>query len=67
MESKSETIKQLRTSFEKPIVTEVEKFEVFYPAEEHHQSYYKKHPHQPYCMMVIAPKVHKIKKKYGLS
>ena len=30
--------------FKKPIVTEIIKFEKFYPAEEYHQDYYKKNP-----------------------
>ena len=30
--------------FDKPIVTEIKEFTTFYPAEEYHQDYYKKHP-----------------------
>jgi peptide-methionine (S)-S-oxide reductase len=47
-----------------PIVTEVKPFEAFYPAEEYHQRYFERHPNQPYCRMIIAPKVAKFRKKY---
>jgi peptide-methionine (S)-S-oxide reductase len=47
-----------------PIVTEVTPLDIFYPAEDYHQEYYARNPHQGYCMMVIAPKVGKFRKKY---
>lgn len=47
-----------------PIVTEVNAFEAFYPAEEYHQRYFEQHPNQPYCRAIIAPKVAKFRKKY---
>jgi peptide-methionine (S)-S-oxide reductase len=47
-----------------PIVTEVKPFEAFYEAEEYHQEYYRNNPQQPYCQIVIAPKVAKFRKKY---
>jgi peptide-methionine (S)-S-oxide reductase len=39
-------------------------FEVFYPAEDYHQEYYRTNPYQPYCQAVIAPKVAKFRKHY---
>jgi peptide-methionine (S)-S-oxide reductase len=48
-----------------PIVTEVTAFDVFYKAEDYHQDYYALHGTQPYCQMVIRPKVDKFKKKFG--
>jgi peptide-methionine (S)-S-oxide reductase len=45
------------------ITTEVKKLESFYPAEDYHQNYYNKHPDQPYCAIVIAPKLEKFLKK----
>lgn len=48
----------------KPIVTEVTPFETFYRAEDYHQNYYKDNPYQPYCQMVVKPKVAKFRKKY---
>jgi peptide-methionine (S)-S-oxide reductase len=47
-----------------PIVTEVEPLEVFYPAEEAHVAYYRRHPYQPYCQLVIEPKLAKLRKHY---
>ncbi len=42
-----------------PVVTEISKFDKFYPAEDYHQNYYKNNPNKPYCSYVIAPKVEK--------
>ena len=47
-----------------PIVTEVTRFEVFYPAEDYHQEYFVHNPNQGYCRVVIAPKVAKFRKLY---
>jgi peptide-methionine (S)-S-oxide reductase len=44
----------------KPIVTAVEQLKVFYNAETYHKDYYKKHPKEPYCQAVIAPKITKL-------
>lgn len=49
--------------FGSPIVTTVEPFTAFYPAEEYHRDYYRKHPMLPYCIAVISPKVAKLRKK----
>ncbi|WP_240324934.1 peptide-methionine (S)-S-oxide reductase MsrA [Lutibacter oceani] len=50
--------------FNKPIVTEVTEFDVFYKAEEYHQNYYNNNKTQGYCMAVINPKLEKFIKKY---
>jgi peptide-methionine (S)-S-oxide reductase len=47
-----------------PIVTELTPFSEFYPAEDYHQEYFSKNPYQPYCQVVIAPKVAKFRKKH---
>lgn len=47
-----------------PIVTEIRAFTTFYRAEEYHQGYYKRNPEQPYCRIVIEPKVAKLRKQY---
>lgn len=47
-----------------PIVTEVAALDSFYRAEDYHQNYYNQNGRQPYCQMVIAPKVAKFRKKY---
>ncbi len=48
--------------WDKPIVTEITKFEKFYPAENYHQEYYDNNPNQGYCVYVITPKVEKLEK-----
>jgi len=47
-----------------PIVTQIEPFKVFYKAEAYHLEYFKNNPRQPYCQMVIAPKVRKFREHY---
>jgi peptide-methionine (S)-S-oxide reductase len=44
-----------------PIVTEIVKAPVFYPAEEGHQDYYRLNPNAGYCSFVIRPKLEKVK------
>ncbi|MDX1420824.1 MAG: peptide-methionine (S)-S-oxide reductase MsrA [Rubricoccaceae bacterium] len=50
--------------FDQPIVTEVAPLEAFYPAEAHHQDYYRRNPQAPYCQAVIAPKVAKLRARF---
>ncbi|MGA3109665.1 MAG: peptide-methionine (S)-S-oxide reductase MsrA [Candidatus Bathyarchaeia archaeon] len=47
-----------------PIVTQIEPFKAFYRAEDYHMDYFKNNPRQPYCQMVIAPKVRKFREHY---
>jgi peptide-methionine (S)-S-oxide reductase len=47
-----------------PIVTQIEPFEAFYEAEDYHKDYFKRHPEQSYCRLVIAPKIAKLQKLY---
>lgn len=47
-----------------PIVTEVTKFEVFYPAENYHQDYFERNGSQPYCRFIIQPKMDKFRKTF---
>jgi len=47
-----------------PIVTQVEPLKTFYRAETYHKDYYKKHPNQPYCQQVIAPKLVKLQQRF---
>lgn len=51
--------------FDAPIVTEVAPLTVFTPAESYHQGYYDRNRSQPYCRVVIAPKVSKLRKLYA--
>ena len=47
-----------------PIVTEVAPLEVFYPAEEYHDRYFERNGEQPYCQVVIAPKIAKFRERF---
>jgi len=47
-----------------PIVTEVVPLDVFYPAEDYHNQYYRRNSYQPYCQVVVAPKVAKARQKF---
>ena len=49
--------------FSRPIVTEIVPLKAFYKAEGYHQDYYRSNPDQPYCRLVIQPKVEKFEKK----
>ncbi len=52
-------------AFDKPIVTEIKPFSVFYPAEDYHQQYFENNENaNPYCSIVIRPKVDKFKKVF---
>ena len=47
-----------------PLVTEIADAAPFYEAERHHQEYFAQNPGQPYCMVVVAPKVAKFRKHF---
>ena len=51
-------------AYDKPIVTEITAFQKFFPAEDYHQNYYNTHGSQPYCYLVIRPKVEKFEKVF---
>jgi peptide-methionine (S)-S-oxide reductase len=51
--------------FSGKIVTEVADAAPFYPAETYHQDYFERNGNQPYCMMVVAPKVAKFRKSFS--
>lgn len=51
--------------FGAPIVTELRPLDRFYPAESHHQNYYRQHSTQPYCTFVISPKLAKFRQKFA--
>lgn len=53
-------------AFDNAIVTEIKPFSVFYAAENYHQNYFNQNEGQnPYCSIVIRPKVDKFKKVFG--
>lgn len=51
--------------FSKPITTTIEPFEAFYPAEDEHKNFYERNPNQPYCQIVIDPKIAKFRKHFA--
>jgi peptide-methionine (S)-S-oxide reductase len=50
--------------FQNPIVTELSMAVPFYKAEDYHQNYFKNNPSQPYCQVVINPKLRKFRKEF---
>lgn len=52
-------------SWPRPIVTELSPFQSFYPAEGYHQEYFQNNPGQPYCQIVIEPKIAKFRKQFA--
>jgi len=53
------------TAYDDPIVTEIKNADIFYPAEDRHQNYYKKYPFYGYCKTVISPKISKLRKEFA--
>lgn len=47
-----------------PIVTQITPAVTFYPAEDYHQEYFARNPHQGYCRAVVAPKVAKFRQQF---
>jgi len=50
--------------WDNPIVTKIEPFKAFYKAEDYHKDYFKRHPEQAYCRLIIAPKIKKLQTLY---
>lgn len=50
--------------WKKAVVTEVVELAEFYPAEEYHHNYFQQNSRQPYCQVVISPKLSKFRKQY---
>lgn len=48
----------------RPIVTEIEAFRRFWPAEDYHRNYYANNPSNAYCRVVITPKIEKFRKVF---
>lgn len=53
------------SKFSGRIVTRIEPFNRFYPAEGYHQDYYAANPHNSYCSIVIEPKIRKLLRDFG--
>ena len=63
----SQVIRQLDESgaWDNPIVTELSPLDIFYPAEEYHQDYFRSNPGQGYCAAVVRPKVEKFRQTFS--
>lgn len=59
-----EVIDGERENWDNPIVTQVTLLEKFYPAEDYHQDYFNNNRDNPYCQVVINPKLAKFKKDF---
>ncbi|HEY0965369.1 MAG TPA: peptide-methionine (S)-S-oxide reductase MsrA [Candidatus Saccharimonadales bacterium] len=57
-------IERAQSHWDDPIVTELTSLEKFYPAEPEHQDYFTNNPANPYCSVVIDPKIVKARKEY---
>ena len=53
------------SEFGAPVVTEVKPLSKFYEAENYHKNYFAKNPGNPYCTVVINPKLEKVQKRFG--
>jgi peptide-methionine (S)-S-oxide reductase len=51
-------------TWDRPLVTELVPYTEFFAAEEYHQNYFRDNPRQPYCQVVVAPKVAKARAKF---
>lgn len=62
-----EFIKEINDSNEHgaPVVTELEPLKEFYEAENYHKDYFATHPDNPYCEVIINPKLEKVQKKFA--
>ena len=57
-------IQEQQSEYKDPIVTQLEPYTKFYKAEDYHQNYYENNRRQPYCRMVIDPKMQKFYETY---
>ena len=48
-----------------PIVTQIERLDAFHPAESYHDDYFRRNPSQPYCSVVIGPKVARFRQRFA--
>jgi peptide-methionine (S)-S-oxide reductase len=58
-----QSMERAQPGFKSPIVTEIVPLEKFYPAEDHHQNFYRENPMHPYNQAVIRPKLQKLDAK----
>jgi methionine-S-sulfoxide reductase len=63
----TEAIKKLESEdiWDNPIVTTIEPYSAFFPAEDYHIKYYERNRKQPYCKLVIDPKIIKLQERFS--
>lgn len=72
-EEQKESVEKMKTQLDasgewkNPIVTEITPFSKFFPAEDYHNNYYRMNQSQPYCRLVISPKLDKLKRLFKLK
>lgn len=69
-EEQKSIAEELMNSFAKdlykdPIVTELTKYDKFWPADEDSQNFYNDNPNSGYCMIIIDPKIQKLRQKFA--
>lgn len=64
-ETAERVMKEVAPHWGTPLVTEVQPFKEFFPAESYHQGYFRKNPTQGYCRAVVSPKVAKFRAKWA--
>jgi peptide-methionine (S)-S-oxide reductase len=64
----AEEVKKLaQKHYKNPIVTEITAIKNFYEAENYHKNYYNENPNNPYCILVINPKLYKFRQNFKLN
>ena len=63
-ESVEQVREQAQSDWEEPIVTEIKVLNTFHEAEDYHQDYFNQNPGNPYCQVVINPKIAKFEKNF---
>ncbi len=58
-------IEEMGDVYSSEIVTEVSPLENFYVAEKYHHDYFKNNPSNPYCRVIVAPKIAKTRAKHA--
>lgn len=53
------------TLWDDPIVTQIEPFDQFWPADENMQDYFNRNPNAGYCTVIIEPKIQKLRQKFA--
>ncbi len=64
-EKKIAEINESKLYGNRPVVTTLEELGTFYPADPSHKNFYNKNSYQPYCSIIIDPKIQKLYKEFG--